>query len=68
MAQHSRGPSDLDRAGGNFTEMKQMGSDRPGSILSHTDHKRNAESRMSDLQVLQGIDSTEDPTGKYALR
>ena len=44
-----------------------MGSDR-ASKLSHTEGKRGNISRLNDLQVLQGIDSTEDPTGKFAMR
>jgi len=45
---------------------------------SHTEHKHHsalggghtgrASMRLSDLQVLQGIDSVEDPGGRYALR
>ena len=64
MAQQSRAlPSDLNQGGG-FNDLKRRGSDR--SKLSQTEHKRGT--KLSDLQVLQQIDSAEDPTGKFALR
>ena len=67
MAQHMRNASDRTEGQQNYNDMKKaMGSDR-ASKLSHTDNKRNLSSRLSDLQVLQGIDSTDDPMGKHAM-